>query len=169
MMRIDTQDTETTTGENMKIQMDRRQGKAIALGLLVLALVVGACGGGGDDEPTPQAAADKADSTETAEAEATEQKKTEEAEEAAEVACRMEHILTRDVENRLSDFLGVKKGTDSDLFCHQVNVEPESEPEFVPLSSFKEGKTGKVRIVMEKSDLTSTLEKVASDLSASYE
>ena len=85
-MRIDTQDTETTTGENMKIQMGRRQGKAIALGLLVLALVVGACGGGGDEEATPQAAADKADSTETAEAEATEQKKTEEAEEAAEAA-----------------------------------------------------------------------------------
>ena len=33
--------------------MGRRQGKAIALGLLVLALVVGACGGGGDDEATP--------------------------------------------------------------------------------------------------------------------
>ena len=83
-MRIDTQDTETTTGENMKIQMGRRQGKAIALGLLVLALVVGACGGGGDDEATPQAASDKAYSTETAKAEATEQKKTEEAEEATE-------------------------------------------------------------------------------------
>ena len=43
--------------------------------------------------------------------------------------------------------------------CIRDSVEPESEPEFVPLSSFKEGKTGKVRIVMEKSDLTSTLEK----------
>ncbi|SVD55808.1 uncharacterized protein METZ01_LOCUS408662, partial [marine metagenome] len=30
-----------------------------------------------------------------------------EKEEAAEVACRMEHILTRDVETRLSNFLGV--------------------------------------------------------------
>ena len=74
-------DTETTTGETMKIQMGRRQGRAIALGVLILALVVGACGGGGDDEQTPQAA-DKADSTETAEAEATEQKKVEEAEAA---------------------------------------------------------------------------------------
>ena len=43
-------DNETTTGEKMKIQMGRRQGKAVALGILVLALVVGACGGGGDDE-----------------------------------------------------------------------------------------------------------------------
>ena len=60
-------DTKTTTGETMKIQMGRRQGKAIALGLLILALVVGACGGGGDDEQTPQAA-DKADTTETADA-----------------------------------------------------------------------------------------------------
>ena len=46
-------DTETTTGETMKIQMGRRQGKAIALGILILTLVVGACGGGGDDEQTP--------------------------------------------------------------------------------------------------------------------
>ena len=59
-------DTETTTGETMKIQMGRRQGRAIALGVLILALVVGACGGGGDDEQTPQAA-DKADSTELGE------------------------------------------------------------------------------------------------------
>ena len=42
-------DTETTTGETMKIQMGRRQGKAVALGILILMLVVGACGGGGDD------------------------------------------------------------------------------------------------------------------------
>ena len=48
-------DTKTTTGETMKIQMGRRQGKAIALGILILTLVVGACGGGGDDEQTPQA------------------------------------------------------------------------------------------------------------------
>ena len=81
-----------------------------------------------------------------------------EAEEAADVACRMEHILTRDVEKRLSDFMGVDKDSESDLFCHQINVEPESEPEFVPLSKFKEGKTGKVRIVLEKSTLTDTLE-----------
>ena len=47
-------DTETTTGETMKIQMGRRQGKAIAIGIMILALVVGACGGGGDDEPTTQ-------------------------------------------------------------------------------------------------------------------
>ena len=81
-----------------------------------------------------------------------------EAEEAAEVACRMEHILTRDVEKRLSDFMGVDKDSESDLFCHQINVEPESEPEFVPLSKFKEGKTGKVRVVLEKCALTDTLE-----------
>lgn len=82
-----------------------------------------------------------------------------EKEEAADVACRMEHILTRDVENRLSDFLGVEKGSESDLFCHKVNVDSERNPEFIPLSNFDEGKTGKVRIVLEKSDLTDTLEK----------
>jgi Fe2+ transport system protein FeoA len=81
-----------------------------------------------------------------------------EKEEAAEVACRMEHILTRDVENRLSNFLGVDKGTESDLFCHKVNVDSETESEFVPLNNFKEGKTGKVRLILEKSELTNTLE-----------
>ena len=55
--------------------------------------------------------------------------------------------------------MGVDKETESHLFCHQVNVEAENEPEFIPLSNFKEGKTGKVRIVMEKSELTATLEK----------
>jgi len=82
-----------------------------------------------------------------------------EKEEAADVACRMEYILTRDVENRLSDFLGVEKGSESDLFCHKVNVDSERNPEFIPLSNFDEGKTGKVRIVLEKSELTDTLEK----------
>lgn len=82
-----------------------------------------------------------------------------EREEAAEVACRMEHILTREVENRLSDFLGVEKDIESDLFCHKINVESENGPEFIPLSNFKEGRTGKVRIILEKSDLTDTLEK----------
>jgi len=59
----------------------------------------------------------------------------------------------------LSDFLGIDKDTKSDLFCHKVNVETEGEPEFIPLSNFREGKTGKVRLVLEKSELTHTLEK----------
>ncbi len=79
-------------------------------------------------------------------------------EEADEVACRMEHILTRDVENRLSNFLGVDSENDSDLFCHKVNIDSEPESDFLPLTNFKEGKTGKVRIILEKSELTDTLE-----------
>ena len=82
-----------------------------------------------------------------------------EKEEAAEVACRMEHILTRDVESRLTSFLGATQGKSSDLFCHQVNIDSESDPDFLPLTNFKEGKTGKVRIILEKSELTDTLEK----------
>ena len=82
-----------------------------------------------------------------------------ETEEAAEVACRMEHILTRDVENRLTNFLGESQDTSSDLFCHQVNVDSESEPDFIPLTNFRECKTGKVRLILEKSELTQTLEK----------
>ena len=81
-----------------------------------------------------------------------------EKEEAAEVACRMEHILTRDVENRLSDFLGIDKDDKSNLFCHKIKITSDNESEFVTLSNFKEGKTGKVRIILDKSELTSTLE-----------
>ena len=80
-----------------------------------------------------------------------------EKEEAAEVACRMEHILTKDVEKKLSSFLGIDYDEESDLFCHKVNIETEEEPEFVSLINFKEGKTGKVRLVLEKSELTETL------------
>ena len=82
-----------------------------------------------------------------------------EKEEAAEVACRMEHILTRDVENRLTNFLGATQDKSSDLFCHQVNIDSEADPDFLPLTNFREGKTGKVRIILEKSELTDTLEK----------
>ena len=79
-------------------------------------------------------------------------------EEADEVACRMEHILTRDVETRLSNLLGVDSEEEGDLFCHKVSVEAEAEPEFIPLTNFREGKTGKVRIILEKSEMTKTLE-----------
>ncbi len=79
-------------------------------------------------------------------------------EEADEVACRMEHILTRDVETRLSNLLGVDSEEEGDLFCHKVSVEAEAEPGFIPLTNFREGKTGKVRIILEKSEMTKTLE-----------
>ena len=82
-----------------------------------------------------------------------------EKEEAADVACRMEHILTKDVESRLTNFLGDTQDKSSDLFCHQVNLDSESDPDFIPLTNFREGKTGKVRIILEKSELTDTLEK----------
>ena len=80
------------------------------------------------------------------------------AEEAAEVACRMEHILTKDVEDRLSNLLGVEADNESDMFCHKVNIENEIEPEFLPLTNFKEGKTGRVRIILENSSMTKALE-----------
>ena len=81
-----------------------------------------------------------------------------EKEEADEVACRMEHILTRDVETRLSNLLGIDIEEDSNLFCHEVNVDVEPEPEFLPLTNLKEGKTAKVRIILENSEMTKTLE-----------
>ena len=81
-----------------------------------------------------------------------------EKDEAAEVACRMEHILTRDVETRLSNLLGVDMEDDSNLFCHEVNVNVEPEPDFLPLTNLKEGKTAKVRIILENNEMTKTLE-----------
>lgn len=80
-----------------------------------------------------------------------------EKEEAAEVACRMEHILTRDVETRLSNFLGVDSDNASEIVNNKISVD-EPEPDFLPLTNFREGKTGKVRIILEKSELTETLE-----------
>ena len=81
-----------------------------------------------------------------------------EKEEAAEVACRMEHILTRDVETRLSNFLGVDSDNASEIINNKISVDSEPEPDFLPLTNFREGKTGKVRIILEKSKLTETLE-----------
>ena len=81
-----------------------------------------------------------------------------EKEEAAEVACRMEHILTRDVEIRLSNFLGVDSDNASEIINNKISVDSEPEPDFLPLTNFREGKTGKVRIILEKSKLTETLE-----------
>ena len=81
-----------------------------------------------------------------------------EKEEAAEVACRMEHILTRDVETRLSNFLGVDSDNASEIINNKISVDSEPEPDFLPLTNFREGKTGKVRIILEKSELTETLE-----------
>ncbi len=70
----------------------------------------------------------------------------------------MEHILTRDVETRLSNLLGVDMEDDSNLFCHEVNVNVEPEPDFLPLTNLKEGKTAKVRIILENNEMTKTLE-----------
>ena len=47
---------------------------------------------------------------------------------------------------------------DSNLFCHEVNVDAEPEPEFLPLTNLKEGKTAKVRIILENNEMTKTLE-----------
>ena len=70
----------------------------------------------------------------------------------------MEHILTRDVETRLSNFLGVDSDNASEIINNKISVDSEPEPDFLPLTNFREGKTGKVRIILEKSELTETLE-----------
>jgi len=78
--------------------------------------------------------------------------------EASEVACRMEHVLTRDVEHKLTTFLGVDPQKESELFCHKINIEPGNEHKYLPLSNFKEGKTGIVKLIFENKELAGILE-----------
>ena len=78
-------------------------------------------------------------------------------EEASEVACRMEHVLTRDVEHKLTTFLGVDPKKESELFCHKINIEETSNQKYLPLSNFKEGKTGIVKLIFENNELAQIL------------
>ena len=77
--------------------------------------------------------------------------------EAAEVACRMEHVLTRDVEHKLTTFLGVDPQKESELFCHKINIEENDDPKYLPLSNFREGKTGTVKLIFENEELSNIL------------
>ncbi len=79
--------------------------------------------------------------------------------EASEVACRMEHVLTRDVEHKLTTFLGVDPQKESELFCHKINIESDVEHKYLPLSNFGEGKTGIVKLIFESNELANILEK----------
>ena len=81
-----------------------------------------------------------------------------EGEEASEVACRMEHVLTRDVEHKLTTFLGVDPQKESELFCHKINIEENNEHKYLPLSNFNEGKTGTVKLIFEDNELSKILE-----------
>lgn len=77
--------------------------------------------------------------------------------EASEVACRMEHVLTRDVEHKLTTFLGVDPQKESELFCHKINIKSDIEHKYLPLSNFKKGKTGIVKLVFESDELADIL------------
>ena len=81
-----------------------------------------------------------------------------EGEEASEVACRMEHVLTRDVEHKLTTFLGVDPQKESELFCHKINIEDNQKLKYLPLSNFGKGKTGTVKIIFEDNELSKILE-----------
>ena len=78
--------------------------------------------------------------------------------EASEVACRMEHVLTGDVEHKLTTFLGVDPQKESELFCHKINIESDVEHKYLPLSNFGEGKTGIVKLIFESNELANILE-----------
>ena len=77
--------------------------------------------------------------------------------EAAEVACRMEHVLTRDVEHKLTTFLGIDPQKESELFCHKINIEDDTKHKYLPLSNFGEGKTGTVKLIFEDNELSEIL------------
>ena len=77
--------------------------------------------------------------------------------EASEVACRMEHVLTRDVEHKLTTFLGVDPQKESELFCHKINIEDGNDHKYLPLSNFKEGKKGTVKLIFENNELAKIL------------
>ena len=77
--------------------------------------------------------------------------------EAAEVACRMEHVLTRDVEHKLTTFLGIDPDKESELFCHKINIEDDNDLKYLPLSNFKEGKKGTVKLIFENNELAKIL------------
>ena len=77
--------------------------------------------------------------------------------EAADVACRMEHVLTRDVEHKLTTFLGIDPQKESELFCHKINIEEDTEHKYLPLSNFDEGKTGIVKLIFEDNELSKIL------------
>ena len=77
--------------------------------------------------------------------------------EAAEVACRMEHVLTRDVEHKLTTFLGIDPQKESELFCHKINIEEDTKHKYLPLSNFDEGKTGIVKLIFEDNELSKIL------------
>ena len=80
-----------------------------------------------------------------------------ESNEAAEVACRMEHVLTRDVEHKLTIFLGIDPKKESELFCHKINIDEETKPRYLPLSNFKEGNVGTVKLIFEDDKLSKIL------------
>jgi Fe2+ transport system protein FeoA len=71
----------------------------------------------------------------------------------------MEHVLTRDVEHKLTTFLGVDPKKESELFCHKINIESDVEHKYLPLSNFREGKTGIVKLIFESNELANILEK----------
>ena len=77
--------------------------------------------------------------------------------EAADVACRMEHVLTRDVEHKLTTFLGIDPQKESELFCHKINIEEDTKHKYLPLSNFDEGKTGIVKLIFEDNELSKIL------------
>ena len=79
--------------------------------------------------------------------------------EADTVACRMEHILTRDIETRLCNLLGISPDDSEAAVCQELNRDCEAcaHPSVVPLSRLATGDEARVRAILDSADMTLSL------------
>ena len=79
--------------------------------------------------------------------------------EADTVACRMEHILTRDIETRLCNLLGISPDDPEAAVCQELNRDCEgcAHPAVTPLSRLGAGDEARVRAILDSADMTLSL------------
>jgi len=77
---------------------------------------------------------------------------------AEEVACRMEHALTHEVELRLCELLGIEHGEDpADMEARPPFDGASGETRVIPLSRLAPGARARVRAVIEPTGFTTAL------------
>ncbi len=79
--------------------------------------------------------------------------------EADTVACRMEHILTRDIETRLCNLLGISPDDPEAAACQALDRDCEgcAHPSVTPLSRLAAGDEARVRAILDSADMTLSL------------
>lgn len=84
-------------------------------------------------------------------------------ESASEVACRMEHVITDEVERRICAILGLElKGSEPDSSGSE-DLEPKHEvyldKDYLPLAGLSSGQTVRIKAIIQDAELTSQLRK----------